>query len=239
MTGITEKSFYTTYGHIINLPGLTEFMEQNLAILIADLSGYTALTETHGPAIAADMIDKFMDIVEDSLAGDSKLHQRVGDEVMIVSDSADHLVKTAAMLIHNCSKEHYFLQLHGGLHYGKVLNRNDHYFGSPVNLTSRIANKANKGTFWCSAEFVNELSDTSAYTFSSKGKHHFKNLTEETGIFELMIENVNSFNIDPVCRMLIHKRERAIRHPYEQNVFFCSPACLGIYSGIKVVHGIA
>jgi adenylate cyclase len=213
-------------------------MEQNIAILIADLSGYTALTETHGPAIAADMIDKLLDIVEDSLTGDSELHQRVGDEVMIVSTSPDQLVKTATMLIQNCSKEHYFLQLHGGLHYGKVLNRNNHYFGSPVNLTSRIANKASKGTFWCSAEFVNELSDTSAYTFSSKGKHNFKNVSEETDIFELM-ENVNSFYIDPVCRMLIHKKEMAIHHPHEQNIFFCSPDCLGIYAGIKVARGIA
>ena len=143
-------------------------MEQNIAILIADLSGYTALTETHGPATAADMIDKFLDIVEDCLVGDSKLHQRVGDEVMIVSTSPDQLISTAIMLIQNCSKEHHFLQVHGGLHYGKVLKRNNHYFGSPVNLTSRIANKANKGTFWCSSGFMNELSNPGHLHFLQK-----------------------------------------------------------------------
>jgi len=39
-------------------------MEENIAILIADLSGYTALTETHGAASAADIIDKYIQIVE-------------------------------------------------------------------------------------------------------------------------------------------------------------------------------
>ncbi|MEP6949081.1 MAG: hypothetical protein ABI863_07410 [Ginsengibacter sp.] len=95
-------------------------MEQNIAILIADLSGYTALTETPVPATAADMTDKFLFIVNDCLAGDSKLHQRVGDEVMIVSSSPDQLISTAIMLLQNCPKEHHFLQVHGGLHYGQV-----------------------------------------------------------------------------------------------------------------------
>ena len=161
-------------------------MEQNIAILIADLSGYTALTETHGPGKAADMIDKFLDIIEHCLVGDSKLHQRVGDEVMIVSTSPDQLISTAIMLIQTCSNEHHFLQLHGGLHYGKVLIRNNHYFGSPVNIASRIATKANKGTFWCSSSFIKELSRPGAFTFLSIEKQSFKNVSEETDVLELV-----------------------------------------------------
>ena len=209
-------------------------MEQNIAILIADLSGYTALTETHGAITAADLIDKYLEIVDDSLVGDSVLHQRVGDEVMIVSTAPDHLISTAIMLIQNCSKEHNFLQVHGGLHYGRILKRNNHYFGSPLNLTSRIAAKANKGTFWCSAEFVNALLNRSAFTFSSKGRHRFKNISEENEVFELIIEHPNFLYIDPVCRMLIHKKETSIPHPHEQNIFFCSPDCLDIYIRNKV-----
>jgi class 3 adenylate cyclase len=118
-------------------------MEQNIAILIADLSGYTALTETHGPETAADMIDPFLKIVDNCLVGDTILHQRVGDEVMIVSNFPDELISTAIMLIQNCYKQHLFLQLH----YGKVLKRDNHYFGSRINLTSRIAGKANTEEF--------------------------------------------------------------------------------------------
>jgi class 3 adenylate cyclase/YHS domain-containing protein len=208
-------------------------MEQNTAILIADLSGYTALTETHGPSTAADMVEKYVAIVKDCLVGDSKLHQTIGDEVLIVSSSPDHLLNTATLLLQACSSEHLFLQLHGGLHYGKVLIRNNNYFGAPVNVASRIANKAGKGSFWCSADFVNNLSGVSTCSFSSKGKHGFKNVSEEMEVFELMIEGAASFHIDPVCRMLIHKKETAIPHPADTNIFFCSPDCLELYINSK------
>lgn len=73
-------------------------MEKNIAILMADLSGYTALTETHGSVAAADLIDKYIGIVENCLVGDSRLHERAGDEIMIVSASPDFLLATALMI---------------------------------------------------------------------------------------------------------------------------------------------
>jgi len=51
-------------------------MEENIGILIADLSGYSALTETHGSVSAADLIDKYRAIVENCLDIDSKVHDR-------------------------------------------------------------------------------------------------------------------------------------------------------------------
>src|SRR2546423_11328103 len=104
-------------------------MEQYTAILIADLSGYTALTETHGASTAADMVDKYVQIINDSLIGDSFLHQSIGDEVLIVSSSPDHLLSTTKRLMQNLSNENNFLQVHGGLHYGKLLIRNNSHFG--------------------------------------------------------------------------------------------------------------
>ncbi|KIC91658.1 hypothetical protein [Flavihumibacter sp. ZG627] len=49
-------------------------MEKNIAIVMAALSGYTALTETHGSATAANLIDQFIQIVERCLVGDTRIH---------------------------------------------------------------------------------------------------------------------------------------------------------------------
>jgi adenylate cyclase len=204
-------------------------MEKNIAILMADLSGYTALTETHGSVAAADLIDKYIGIVENCLVGDSRLHERTGDEIMIVSSSPDFLLATALMIGKNISNEENFLQVHGGLHYGKVLQRGNSYFGSAINLTSRIAAKANAGAFWCSEEYVNALSDKSVFTLKSKGNHLFKNVSKEKEVFELSIENRKAFYIDPVCRMLILDAQNAIQHPNEGGQYFCSSDCLEIY----------
>jgi adenylate cyclase len=204
-------------------------MEKDIAILMADLSGYTALTETHGSVAAADLIDRYIGIVENCLVGDSRLHERTGDEMMIVSSSPDCLLATALMIGKNTSSQENFLEVHGGLHYGKVLQRGDSYFGSAINLTARIASKASAGTFWCSEEYVNALSDKSLFTLTSKGNHVFKNISKEKEIFELSIENRKTFYVDPVCRMLILDAQNAIRHPNEGHQYFCSPDCLEIY----------
>ena len=199
-------------------------------MLIADLSGYTALTETHGAISAADLIDRYTEIVNKSLVGGCQLHSRTGDEVVIVSDSADELIATAIMLIQNASGEHNFLQLHGALHYGTILQRNDHYFGTTINLTSRIAAKASPGTFWCSEDYVNALENKSVSGFHSKGKHSFKNLSMEVEVFELAIGDPKSYHIDPVCKMLISENGDAVPHPEDRNIFFCSDHCCNIYT---------
>ena len=205
-------------------------MEKDIAILMADLSGYTALTEMHGSVIAADLIDKYTRIVENSLVGNSMFHERAGDEIMIVSDSPDSLLSTALIIAKKTSTEENFLQVHGGLHYGKALKRANSYFGSAINLTSRIAAKASAGTFWCSEDYVNALSDKSVFTLTSKGNHLFKNISKEKEVFEIGFEDGKTFYIDPVCRMLILDTKNAIPHPTESDQYFCSSHCLEMYT---------
>ena len=204
-------------------------MEKNIAILMADLSGYTALTETHGSVSAADLIEKYIRIAENCLLGDTKLHQCTGDEIMFISDSPDFLLATALKLEANTVNEENFLQVHGGLHFGKVLKRANNYFGSAVNLASRIAAKAAAGTFWCSEDFVNSITEKSVCTFKSRGKQLFKNINGEKEVFEVSIEKMKTRYIDPVCRMLILNLKNAIHHPGHNEHYFCSSQCLEFY----------
>ncbi len=193
---------------------------------MADLSGYTALTETHGSVSAADLIDKYISIAENCLVGNTKIHERTGDEIMFVSDCPDSLLATALKLEADTVCEENFLQVHGGLHFGKVLKRADSYFGSAINLVSRIAAKAAPGTFWCSDEFVNSIEDKSVCNFSSKGNHTFKNISETKEVFELSIDRINTNFIDPICRMVIVNRQNAIHHPDRTSFISALPTAL-------------
>lgn len=206
-------------------------MEKNVAILMADLSGYTALTETHGAVSAADLIDKYIHIAQNCLVGDSQLHQRTGDEIMFISDSPDHLLATALKLEAAAAKEENFLQVHGGLHFGKVLKRADSYFGSAINLVSRIAAKATAGTFWCSDEFVQSITNPAACNFISKGNYQFKNINSGKEVFELNSHTKQPNYIDPVCRMLVLDTQKATPHPIDKELYFCSEQCLRQYLG--------
>src|SRR5205823_4642800 len=200
-------------------------MEENMAILMVDLSGYTALTETHGSASAADLIDQYIKIANSCLVGDCRLHERSGDQVMILSPSPDFLLKTALLIGHKTSHEENFLEVHGGLHFGKVLKRGDSYFGSAINLTARIASQANAGTLCCSSDFVQAITNKFPYKMRRKGMFQFKNISEEKEIFELNIHQGEPYYIDPVCRMLIRNLNHAVPHPFEKQKYFCSNHC--------------
>ncbi|MEO5683205.1 MAG: hypothetical protein ABIQ88_11230 [Chitinophagaceae bacterium] len=204
-------------------------MEKNVAILVADLSGYSALTETHGALSAANLIDKYIAIAENCLAGDCRLHQQTGDELLFVSDAADQLLATARRLAAETASEEHFLQVHGGLHYGKLLKRGGNYFGTAINVAARIASKAIAGTFYCSAEFVEAVTDKSAAAFQSKGNYLLKNISAEKALFELNVDKIKASYIDPVCRMVILDPNNAFRDPGKEQLYFCSPQCLGVY----------
>jgi len=208
-------------------------MEINTAIMMADLSGYTALTEIHGAVSAADLIDRYLVIAKKCLVGDCQLHQQTGDELMFVSGSADTMLATAKNLAARTAREQYFLQVHGGLHVGKLLKRNGHYFGTAINIAARIASRAVSGSFYCSASFANAVTDRSAGGFQSKGRHSFKNIVHEQEIFELGLQTIGPHYIDPVCRMLICNPESAVRYREDPKLFFCSTECRGIYVANK------
>ena len=204
-------------------------MQEKLAILIADLSGYTALTETHGAEAAADTVERYMNVVNSCLVGFAKIHQRVGDEVMLLSSSPDDLLATAIMLLQKAHAEENFLLLHGGLHYGELLQRHESFFGTAINLASRIASKAAAGNIWCSRQFLAALCEPSAASFTSKGKHGVKNLSEEEEFFEIVLDERAELYVDPVCRMLIINHENAVSHSAAPGVYFCSEGCRNIY----------
>jgi len=205
-------------------------MEQQLAILLADLSGYTALTEAHGAVSAADLVDKFVRIAGSCLQGNSRLQERNGDEIMIVADSPDHLLETAIQIMQRAAAEEHFLQVHGGLHIGNVLQRHSSYFGAAINLTARIASKAAPGTFWCSGDFMKQLSGNAACSFLPMGEHHFKNVQQATTVAAVQLNGPARVLVDPVCRMRILDISRALAHATDPDLYFCSEGCRHIYN---------
>jgi adenylate cyclase len=161
--------------------------------------------------------------------GDSHLQERVGDEVMIVSDSPGNLLSTAVVLLNTVLQQYKFLHVHGALHYGKVLKRNNSFFGSALNLTSRIASQAKPGQFLCSNDFLDVLADKKTYSFNSLGRYNFKNVSKEKEIFEMITGDAHNLHVDPICRMLLNADEEHISHPTSAGIFFCSMNCREIY----------
>jgi class 3 adenylate cyclase len=62
---------------------VTAFRPVEVTFLMADLSGFTALTEAHGAAQAMDVVTRFMEIVEASLRPPARVVERIGVNLKI------------------------------------------------------------------------------------------------------------------------------------------------------------
>ena len=103
---------------------------------MADLSGFTAMTEMHGPQSAIDTVNRYLKLAETSMYGSSRLLERVGDQLVIVSSDSNDLAITALRLMEFAALEDNFLPLHAGLHFGSIIEDAGSFFGSAMNITS-------------------------------------------------------------------------------------------------------
>lgn len=191
--------------------------------MLADLAGYTALTEAHGGASAAQLVRKYMELVDGALVGSATLFQRIGDQVVIISDSASDMLNSALRLNKMTADEHHFLSIHAGLHYGSVFMDGNSLYGSTINIAARIMNIAQRGEILCSKSFISQLPEPA--NVKSVGKYKLKNIAEECELF-LINESSQDVFIDPVCHMQIDVVKSNLTAEYNKVTYhFCSIDC--------------
>jgi adenylate cyclase len=204
-------------------------MEKNAAVLMADLTGYTAMTDVHGGASAATLVRKYMELVNSALVGETKIFQRVGDQIVLLADDPDDIVDTAKALNSRIHSEHHFLSVHAGIHYGSVFVENDNLFGSTINVASRIMNMAEHGQILCSSDLVEKV-NAEKHSWKHLGNFSFKNVMNEISIYELLTEKQLLHIIDPVCRMQIDPTRTEFICYYKDHAYhFCGNQCLILF----------
>ncbi|MEO5999129.1 MAG: YHS domain-containing protein [Chitinophagaceae bacterium] len=208
--------------------------EKYIAILMADLSGYTAMTEVHGPSQAMCIVDKFVGLAKKSLFGKSRLFERIGDQVVIISENADDLARTAVTLNNIAQKEPYFLPVHSGMHYGSVLEQHGRIYGSTINIAARIASEARNGSMLASFDFISALTYPKAFQYEMYGIPHFKNVLNPTTLFKIIPATTTLspvFSIDPVCHMQLRENEKGYNFRVDGKRYqFCSHQCLDLFT---------
>ncbi len=175
--------------------------EYKAAFLIADLTGYTALTEAHGDFSTARRINRFSANVEKMLTENGNLPQQVGDEVFLISSNSRALRQYAIRLRDEIEKDPPFSSIYTGLRSGAAVKQAENIFGSAINLSYRIAGYTRAGQIICSQSFQKSQSE-SDFSCHFLGQKIIKNVLKPVEIFEIMTEDESnrSVNADPVCR---------------------------------------
>ena len=149
----------------------------------ADLSGFTVLTRALTPAQLSGLLNEFAGTVAEVVHRDGgRVVKFIGDEVMWVSASPEHLAKAAVDLVDHPRAREEGLQVRAGLAYGAVLAINGDYFGSPVNLAARLVGAAAPRQILADSALHEQLPDWPA---TARGPFDLKGFDAPTIAFEL------------------------------------------------------
>ena len=217
----------------------SEARELDLALLFADLSGYTALTEIHGALTASGIVLQFCELAETSLDPGVKFINSIGDDVFCAGEGTLAVVRSALKLRDAAENEPYFPRIRMGIHRGPIVERAGRLFGAPINLTARLADQAQGGQILCSATIAEAVGVLAEIEARPAGDRHFKNVARPLNVFELVRVAVARAPsaVDPVCRMQVEIGRAATTIEYGDNTYhFCSPECVRAFRASPTLY---
>lgn len=203
-------------------------MSEDATFLFADLAGYTALTEAHGDERAADLAEAFCERVcsIESEHGGSDV-KTLGDAVMSRIPDAGEAIRLGVRIVDEIGRSHGFPAVRVGMHHGPAVRRGDDWFGSTVNLASRVAAVAEAGQVLLTDAVRAAASSTPGIEIRPLGQQSFKNVSLPVGVWMASSDNpLPPLPVDPVCRMVLDPAQAARRVNRDgQDFWFCSEHC--------------
>ena len=194
--------------------------------VFADLAGYTALTEAHGDERAADAAAAFCAMVRTLLdEHDTEEVKAIGDALMLRSSDAPKAAGLAERIVCGYGARHLELGVRIGMHTGTAVRRGNDWFGSAVNIASRVADVARAGEVLCTGATREALGPAAAVR--DRGERSFKNVVTPIALYELVLSRSGeALPVDPVCRMAIEPAQAVSRCLHGAvEYLFCSDRC--------------
>jgi len=199
--------------------------------VFADLAGYTALTEAHGDERAAQVAAAFCDELRALLADyGAEEVKAVGDALIVRVPDAGQALELAARIVGDFGARDRALGVRVGMHTGTAVRRGEDWFGSAVNVASRVADLAHGGeVIVTGATRDGAASSPLAAQLVSRGPRILRHVPEAIEIFVLVQEGLydgRGLPVDPVCRVTVDPaaaEETVVWRGVEYH--FCSTAC--------------
>jgi adenylate cyclase len=208
--------------------------EVDLALLMADLSGYTALTETHGALVASETVLRFAGLARSCLEPGVTIVDSIGDAVFCAGEDTLAIVRSALRLRDAIAREPGFPRASMGIHRGALVEREGRLFGAPINLTARLTAYARGGQILCTEPIARAIGPGTTAACRPAGTRRFKNVPRAVALYELVPADEGgdlTIAIDPVCHMQVTVDSATLAVLHEGVAHrFCSAACARLFS---------
>lgn len=155
---------------------------QQMAVCFADLTGFTRLGEEVTPDELGSLSGRLAEMASDAAAEPVRVVKMIGDAAMLVSPEPAPLLEAAFSLVDAAEAEgEKFPQVHAGIAYGEALGRSGDWFGRPVNLASRVSERAYPGSVLATEEVKDAVEDGYAWSFA--GEQRLKGIKDDVKLF--------------------------------------------------------
>jgi adenylate cyclase len=156
---------------------------RDITVAFADLVGFTRLGEGVPPEELEHLANRLSGLARDAVAPPVRFIKTIGDAVMFVSTDAVALLRTALELVALAEKFDDFPQLRVGVASGQAVSRAGDWFGSPVNVASRVTGVARPGGVLVAESAREAIGSADAFSWSFAGARRLKGVKEEVKLY--------------------------------------------------------
>jgi adenylate cyclase len=159
-------------------------MRQLVAILFADMAGYTALMQQNEQLAKAKRL-RLKDVLQSTIESfHGKILQYYGDGSMSIFKSAIDAVGCAISIQHQLQVQP-AVELRIGIHTGDVIVEDETIYGDGVNLASRIESLAVPGSVFISEKVYDEIKNQEHIQALELGMFELKNVKQPVRVFAI------------------------------------------------------
>lgn len=158
---------------------------RRLAVAFADMVGFTPLGEAVSPEHLVRLVERLADLAFETANPPVRLVKTLGDAVMLVCPDPVRLVDTMLELADAAERDRTLPELRIGVAWGSAVSRARDWFGSPVNVASRVTGVAQPGTVLVAGSAREVVGAAEGFTWSFVGAPRLKGVPGETKLFEV------------------------------------------------------
>jgi len=172
---------------VIDLAGMSEGANVTpVAVAFADLAGFTRLGEQVAASELGSIAGRLTAMASDVALPPVRLVKMIGDAAMLVSTEPRALLDATLDLVEAADEQgEEFPQLRAGIAHGEALARAGDWFGRPVNLASRITDRARPGSVLVTEEFSQAVGEDGYSWTRLPVRRRLKGISGEAEIYRV------------------------------------------------------
>jgi adenylate cyclase len=156
---------------------------RHITAAFADLVGFTQLGEEVPPEELGQLANRLADVARDVAAPPVRFVKTIGDAAMFVCTEPAPLLDAVLKLVDITDSDDAFPRLRAGIASGDAVSRAGDWFGSPVNIASRVTAASRPGAVLAAESVRQELGDSAGFSWSYAGARHLKGIKGEVKLF--------------------------------------------------------